>query len=140
MLYSEILISIIFNKNQGLSSWIGEQQYIKMLVWQFSNIITYIRNVGKLQDQHFSVSLFSNPGGNILILVESRGQICPVVFHFFLDLSSWIGEQQYTKVLLWQFSSIPVIYDYVGKMLEQHFNVLLFSNPGGKILIIVEIY
>ena len=54
-----------------------------MLFRQFSNIITYIRDVGKLPDQHFSVSMFSNPGGKILILVESRGQICPVVFHLF---------------------------------------------------------
>ena len=56
--------------------WIGEQPYIEMLVWQFSNIIIYIRVPGKMPDQHFKVSLFSNPGEKVLILVKSRGQIC----------------------------------------------------------------
>ena len=37
-----------------------------MLFRQFSNITIYIRDVEKLPDQHFSVLLFSNPGGKIL--------------------------------------------------------------------------
>ena len=32
------------------------------------------------------------------------------------------------------------MYNYVGKLPKQHFNVWLFSNPGEKILILVEIY
>ena len=34
----------------------------------------------------------------------------------------------------------PDMYNYVGKLPKQHFNVWLFSNPGEKILILVEIF
>ena len=50
-----------------------------MLVWQFSNIIMYIRVHEKMPDQNFKVLLFSNPGEKVLILVKSRGQICPLL-------------------------------------------------------------
>ena len=43
-------------------------------------------------------------------------------------------------MLIWHFSMDPDIYNYVGKLPKQHFNVWLFSNPGEKILILVEIY
>ena len=33
----------------------------------------------------------------------------------------------------------PDIYSDVGKLLHQHFIVWLFSNPGEKILILIEI-
>jgi hypothetical protein len=33
----------------------------------------------------------------------------------------------------------PDMYNYAGKLPKQHFNVWLFSNPGEKILILVEI-
>ena len=42
-------------------------------------------------------------------------------------------------MLIWHFSMDPDIYNEVGKLPNQHFNVWLFSNPGEKILIIVEI-
>ena len=32
------------------------------------------------------------------------------------------------------------IYDYVGKLPEQHFSVWLFSNPGDKILFLLKFY
>jgi hypothetical protein len=57
-----------------------------MWFWQFSNIITYVMIVGKFTDQHLSVWVFSNPGDKVHILVESTGQICPVV----LELVPWI--------------------------------------------------
>ena len=41
-------------------------------------------------------------------------------------------------MLFWYFSNNLDIYDYVGKLLEQHFRVWLFSNPGGKILFLLE--
>ena len=58
-----------------------------MLFWQFSNIIIYVKIVGKIPDQHLSVWLFSNPGDKVQILFESTGQICPVVLHLFWTLS-----------------------------------------------------
>ena len=66
---------------------IGEQPYTEMLFWQFSNIIIYVKIVGKIPDQHLNVWLFSNPGDKVQILVESTGQICPVVLHLFWTLS-----------------------------------------------------
>ena len=54
-----------------------------MLFWQFSNIIIYVKIVGKILDQHLSVWLFTNPGEKVQILVESTGQICPVFLHLF---------------------------------------------------------
>ena len=45
-----------------------------------------------MPNQHFRVLLFSNPGDKILILVESRGQICLIVFHIFRDLSPGLEE------------------------------------------------
>ena len=35
--------------------------------------------------------------------------------------------------LFWHFSNITIYIRVVGKMLHQHFNVLLFSNPGYKV-------
>ena len=58
-----------------------------MLLWQFSNIIICVKIVGKIQDQHLGVRVFSNPGDMIQILVESTGQIYPVVLHLFWILS-----------------------------------------------------
>ena len=41
-----------------------------MLFWQLSNIIIYVKIVGKLPKQHLSVWLFSNPGDKILFLLK----------------------------------------------------------------------
>ena len=38
-------------------------------------------------DQSFNALVLSNPGEKVLILVESPGQICPIVFHLFKTLS-----------------------------------------------------
>ena len=37
-------------------------------------------------------------------------------------------------MLIWYFFNNLDIYYYIGKLLEQHFSVWLFSNPGDKIL------
>ena len=68
-----------------------------MLFLKFLNITTYIRVDGKKPDHHFNVSLFSNPGDKVLILVKSKGQICPVVFHLFLTLSPGLENNDTLK-------------------------------------------
>ena len=78
-----------------------------MLFLQFSNIIIYVKIVGKIPDQHLSVWLFSKPGDKVQILVESTGQICP------LDLRITI----HSNVDL-VFSNNLDIHDYVGKLPE----------------------
>ena len=35
-------------------------------------------------------------------------------------------------MLIWRFSMDPDMYNDVGKLPKQHFNVWLFSNPGEK--------
>ena len=64
---------------------------------QFSNMTTYVRVVGKMQDQHFNVWLFSNPRDKVLILVESRGQIWPIVFLLFWTLSPGLEKKDELK-------------------------------------------
>ena len=68
-----------------------------MLFWLFSNIIIYVKIVGKIQDQHFSVWLFSNPGDKVQVLVESTGQSFVPKFSIFfghcpLDLRKTINS------------------------------------------------
>ena len=41
-------------------------------------------------------------------------------------------------MLIWYFSNKLDIYDYVGKLPEEHFNVWLFSNPGDSILFLLK--
>ena len=66
------------------------------LFWQFFIHRNILKMYGKMRDQHFSVLLFSNPWDKGLILVESRGHICPVVFCLFRTLSP---ELEYTTPL-----------------------------------------
>ena len=70
------------------------------------------------------------------ILVESTGQICPVILHLFgtcpLDLRITI----HSNVNL-VFSNNLDLYNYIGKLPEQHFSVWLFSNPGDKIVFLL---
>ena len=90
--------------------WIGEQSYIEMLFRQFSNLTTYVSVFGKLLYQHFNLSLFSNPGVKVLILVESMVQICPLVFFLYFLLSKmiyWnvgptISQQRWHAWLTWK--------------------------------------
>ena len=48
-------------------------------------------------------------------------------------LVPWIGEHPYIEMLFRQFSNITIYVRLVGKMLDQHYNDLLFSNPGDKV-------
>ena len=41
-------------------------------------------------------------------------------------------------MLIWYFSNNLDKYDYVGKLLEQHFCVSLFSNPWTKLLSLLK--
>ena len=41
-------------------------------------------------------------------------------------------------MLIWYLSNNLDIYDYVGKLPEQHFSVWLFSNPGDNKLFLLK--
>ena len=97
---------IKFQQELNFVPWIGEQPYTEMLFWQFSNIIIYVKIVGKIPDQHLSVWLLSNPGDKVQILVESTGQICPVVLHLFWTLSPGFENNHTFKCWSGIFSTI----------------------------------
>ena len=107
-----------------------------MLFWQFSDIIIYVKIVGKIPDQHLNLWLFSNPGVKVHILVKSTGQIFSAVFHLFWTL--YPGFDNSNSFKCWYFSNNLDIYDYVGKLPEQYLSVWLFSNPGDKILFLLK--
>ena len=69
-----------------------------MLFWQFSNIVIYVKIVGKIPDQPLSVWLFANLGEKVQILVESTGQICTVVVHIFLTVPPGFENNHTFKV------------------------------------------
>ena len=108
-----------------------------MLFWQFSNIIIYVKIVGKIQDQNLSVRFFSNQGDKVQILVEITEQNCQVVLHHFLPCPLDLRITIHSNVDLVFFNDID-IYNYVGKLPEHHFSVWLFSNPGDKILFLLK--
>ena len=89
-----------------------------MLFWQFSNLFIYATIVGKIPDQHLNVCLFSNPGEKVQILVESTGQIYPVVLHLFWTLSP--GFENNPTFKCWS-GIFPTILTYVN-MLENCLN------------------
>ena len=47
-----------------------------------------------------------------------------------------IEDERYTEMLVQHFSINPDIYGNVGKLLKQHLNLWLFSNPGDTFLIL----
>ena len=50
------------------------------------------------------------------------------------DLVLWIGGQLYIEIWIRHFFNNPEILDYVGKLLEQLFNIGMLSDPGDKII------
>ena len=79
-----------------------------MLLWQFSNIIIYVKIVGKIPDQHLNVWVFSNPGDKVQKRWRTTEHISPVLL---------------TRMLIWYVFNNLDIYDYVGKLPEEHFSV-----------------
>ena len=55
-----------------------------------------------------------------------------------LNLVPWTGEHPYIEMLFQKFSYITLFVRVVGKILDQHFEALLSSNPGEIVMILVE--
>ena len=122
-----------------MSSGLGHSLILKCCFWIFSNIFIYIRVYGKIPHQHFKGLLFSNPGDKVLILDESRGQICPKVVHLFMTLSPGLKKNNSLKCWSNIFPWSPDIHGHVGKISKQHFSVWSSSNPGDKFINFVDI-
>ena len=95
-----------------------------MLFWQFSDVTKYIRVYGKMPDRYYDLLLFSNPGNKVLILVTSRGQICPIVFNFSKTLSLLLQKERYTKIFVENFPIDPDKNGNVRKLLN---NILIYG-------------
>ena len=63
----------------GLSTWIGEQPCMRMDFSQFFRNAYICIIPGKLSENHLHAWLFSNPCGQVLKSIKSRGQICPIL-------------------------------------------------------------
>ena len=70
---------------------------------------------------------------------RTTGQIGPVFSTRIWTLSPGLENNHTFKCWYVIFSNNIDIYDYVGKLSEQHFSVWLFSNPGDFFFIIVEV-
>ena len=123
--HSEILASLNFNKNNILSPGWENNHTLKCCSGNFP---TYLYLSRFLEEEKKQTKKFE-----CMVILKSRGQ-CPKkidnygtnVSHTFnknLDLVPWIGEYPYTPMLIWYFSNNLDIYDYVGKLPEQHFSV-----------------
>ena len=95
-----------------------------MLFWQFPNIIIYVNIVGKIPDQHFSVWLFVNPGDKVQIVVESMGQICPVVLHLFWTL--YPGFENNHTFKCWS-CTFPTILTYIIMLENYQKNISVYG-------------
>ena len=71
--------------------------------------------------------------------MENYGTNMSPTFNNNQDLVPWFGEQQYIEMLVQHFPNNPDISGYVWKLPELNFNEWLFSNPGDKNLILIEI-
>ena len=71
--------------------------------------------------------------------VSNRGDKYVPYFKKKNDLSTWIGEQPCMQMDFWQFSRNNMYVSIPGKLSEMHLHAWLFSNPCGKVLIIVGI-
>ena len=91
--HSEILASLNFKKTNFVPS----------------NLIIYVKIVGKIPYLHLSVWLFSNQGDKVQIRVESTGLICPAVLHLFWTLSP--GFENNNTFSCW-YGIFPTIFTY----------------------------
>ena len=69
----------------------------------------------------------------------SHSQILTISnFNMNQKLVPWIGEKLYIGLLFRQFSNITIYVSCVSKFSKLCFTESLFSNPGDKVLILVE--
>ena len=91
----------------------------------------------KIPDQQMSVWLCSNPGDKVQIIVESTGQVCPVVLHLVWTLSPVFENNHTFKCWSGIFPTILTYMIMLENYQKKHFSVLLFSIPGDKILFLL---
>ena len=137
MLPSEILASSNVNMNQNFVPWRTTiHSNVASEIFQHDHIYQGCWKNARLTFQRIIVRQFR---GQCPKKQENYGTNLSPTFYKNQDLVPWIGEQPNIKMLVLHFPNNPDICGHVGKFPEPHFNVWLFSNPGDKILIDVEI-
>ena len=81
-----------------------------MLFWQFSNVIIYVKIVGKIPDQHLNVWLISNPGDKVQKRWRTTGQIRPALSTRIWTLSPGLENSHTLKY--WS-GIFPTIFTYI---------------------------
>ena len=95
-----------------------------MLCWQLSNIIIYVKIVGKIPDQHLNVWLFSNPGDKAKKRGKNTGLICPVLSAQIWTLSHGLENNHTLK----SWSGIfPTILTYINMLENYQNNILVYG-------------
>ena len=118
MLHSQIRTPWNSNNYKGLSTWIGEQPYMEMDFWQFSRNVYICIIPGKLSENHLHARLFSNPCGQVLKNIKSRGQICPILLRRKRTFPHGLQNNHACK---WILDNFPGII-YVSAFLENCLN------------------
>ena len=90
---------------------------------------------GKLSENHLHAQLFSNPCWLVHKSMKSRGQICPILLRRKMNFPLGLESNHACKLILDNFPGIICM----SAFLKIHFHAWLFSNPCGKVLIIVGI-
>ena len=105
---------------------------------------------GNFSTEPYLSGLFGNAGPTFqyIVVLQSRGQypkkmenyrkICPLLSNRIRALSPELESNETSKCWSEFFSNIPDTLCYIEKLPEQNFNVCLVSNPGDKILTLVE--
>ena len=95
-----------------------------MLFWHFSNLIIYVKIVGKILDQHLNKLLFSNPGDKVQKIWRTIGQICPVLLTRIWTLSP--GLETTHTVKCWS-GIFPTILTYTIMLENCQNNILVYG-------------
>ena len=92
-------------------------------------MIIFVKIVGKNTRSTFECMVVLKSRGQGPKKTKNYGTNLSRIFNKNLELVSCIGESPYIQMMIWNFYLNLDIYDYVGKLQEQHFCVWLFSNP-----------
>ena len=99
-------------------------------------IIHWNVNLAIFQYNHICQDCWKNTRSKFkcVVILQSRGQICPVVFHLFWTLSPGFDNKLTLKCWSGIFSTILTYMNMLENCQKQHFSVWLFFNPGDKTL------
>ena len=94
-----------------------------MLSWQFSNIILFVKIVGKIPYQHLNVWVFSNPRAKVQKRWKTTGQIGPVLSTRIWTLSLGLENNHTLRCLS---DIFPTILKYTNMLENGQNNISVY--------------